>query len=126
MQAGESLWNDVLRLVDDYRKLFSLRVQRSVQAAFFTITLALVAAFVASLTWILVIAVIGVALYESGTNLIAIISFTALLNAITVGACVLLAKKSILRISFRSHSVNPAANSKANPEINPIVTAAKA
>ena len=126
MQAGESLWNDVLRLVDDYRKLFSLRVQRSVQAAFFTITLALVAAFVASLTWILVIAVIGVALYESGTNLIAIISFTALLNAITVGACVLLAKKSILRISFRSHSVSPAANSKANPEINPIVTAAKA
>ena len=126
MQAGESLWNDVLRLVDDYRKLFSLRVQRSVQAAFFTITLALVAAFVASLTWILVIAVIGVALYESGTNLIAIISFTALLNAITVGACVLLAKKSILRISFRSQLVSPAANSKANPKINPIVTAAKA
>ena len=108
MQAGESLWNDVLRLVDDYRRLFSLRVQRSVQAAFFTITLALVAAFVASLTWILVIAVIGVALYQSGTNLIAIISFAALLNAITVGACVMLAKKSVLRISLRSQSVNPA------------------
>lgn len=111
MQSIELLWRSVSAQLIDRATLVGLEAQRAWRALLLSLIVALFAALLLAIAWVLLVAAFSVWLQMQGVSLVLVLVLAALLNIAAIAMCGWLIVRNSASISFsaslRAFNIGP-------------------